>query len=228
VNDLTELKAVLFDLHGTLVFKKHETGFEEVSEYLFAKGYEVSPQQLEAASSFVSMIDYPKYGCDGWNSCLKRILYRLDVRVDDETLERIVQLCESNPYTLYPDALGAIIKVKENGLKTAIVTTIARFKFEDAIQPIRQFIDLIMTGYEAGVDKSNPKMYMKVLDALKIKSSAAVMIGDEVALDVQLPRRLGMKAILLDREGKDENSCIGVIATDLNEAIDVALTRDRW
>lgn len=228
MNDLTELKAVLFDLHGTLVYREHVTRFEEVSEYLFGKGYEVSPQQFEAASSFVSMIDYPKHGYNSWTSYLNQIMYRLDVRVDDQTLKQIAGLLEGNPYTLYSDALGAIMKVKKNGLKTAVVTTIARFKFEDAIQPIRQFIDLIMTGYEAGVDKSNPKMYMRVSDTLKTKPSEAVMIGDEVALDVNLPRRLGMKAIPLDREGKDENDYVGTVANDLNEAVDIALASNRW
>ncbi|MCJ7423621.1 hypothetical protein MUP01_05055 [Candidatus Bathyarchaeota archaeon] len=55
-------------------------------------------------------------------------------------------------------------EAKKSGFKTAIVTTIARFKFEKAIQPISKHIDFVMTGYEAGCDKSNPKMYLRVLE----------------------------------------------------------------
>ena len=44
-------------------------------------------------------------------------------------------------------------------LKTAIATTIASFQFKKAIRPIRNYLDLIVTGYEARCDKSNPKIY---------------------------------------------------------------------
>jgi len=40
---------------------------------------------------------------------------------------------------------------------------IAYFKFKKAIKPIRKYFDVIMTGYKAGCDKTNPKMYKKLL-----------------------------------------------------------------
>jgi FMN phosphatase YigB (HAD superfamily) len=72
---LTWIKAILFDLHNTLVYKKDNVEFEEVSKYLFSKDYEISSQQFEAAWSFVSFIDYPKYGYKDWRSYLSRIFW---------------------------------------------------------------------------------------------------------------------------------------------------------
>ena len=54
-------------------------------------------------------------------------------------------------------------------------------------------------GYTFHCEKSNPRIYLKTLEALSVKASEAVMIGDELELDILLPKKLGMKAILLDR-----------------------------
>ncbi|RLF15370.1 MAG: hypothetical protein DRN06_06005 [Thermoprotei archaeon] len=199
---LKRVKAVLFDLNGTLAYVDNPISHIELSDLLLGKGYEVSPQQLSAAWFFVSIIDYPRYGYRSWRSFLLRVFKRLRVGVDKETLDCIVKLLESRPYRLYPDAASAVAKVRRSGFKTALVTTIARFQFEEAISPIKKFLDLIMTGYEAGCDKSNPRMYRRTLKILGVKAEEAVMVGDDVFLDVVLPKRLGMRAILLDRHDR--------------------------
>lgn len=218
---MIKVKAVLFDLHGTLAYVVNPITETEISEYLFSRGYEVSPQQLKAAWGFVSFIDYPKYGYRNWHTFLSRIFWRLKFRVDKETLDTIVKLLESKPYQLHPDAAEAVIKAKKNGFKTAIVTTIAYFKFKKAIQPIRKYFDFVMTGYEAGCDKSNSKMYRKVLEILKVKPYETIMVGDDIKLDVLLPKRLGIKAVLLDRDGNMKCQDADVVVNNLREAIEV-------
>jgi HAD superfamily hydrolase (TIGR01549 family) len=222
------IKAVLFDLHGSLAYveKENDVSHEEISDFLFSKGYEVSPQQLEAAWMFVAFIDYPKYGYKNWHSYLSRIFWRLKVKVDKETLNELVKLLEGRPYQLYPYAAEAVIKAKRNGLKTAVVTTIAYFQFKNAVKPIKKYFDFIMTGYEAGCDKSNPKMYKKTLEILNVAPSEAVMIGDHLEIDVLLPKKLGIHAILLNREGKiQHDSHADALVRDLNEAVETIVER---
>lgn len=217
---LVRLKAVLFDLHGTLAHVGNPVTETEISEYLFSRGYEVSPQQLRAAWGFVAFIDYPRYGYKSWRSFFSKIFRRLKVKVDKETLNWIVKVLESRPYQLYPDASEAVAEAKKSGFKTAVVTTITHFQIEKALQPIRNYLDFIMTGYEAGCDKSNPKMYQKVLEILKVKPHEAVMIGDNIQLDILLPKRLGINSVLLDREKKDRESAhANATINDLREAI---------
>ena len=50
----------MFDLYGTLIYVENEVSDEEASKLLFNRGYEISPQQLNAAWYFVTMVDYPK------------------------------------------------------------------------------------------------------------------------------------------------------------------------
>jgi putative hydrolase of the HAD superfamily len=226
VDWLARIKAVLFDLHGTLVYLKDEVSDAEMSEYLFSRGYEVSPQQVGVAWAFVAFVDYPKYGYKSWRSYFSRIFWRLKVKVDRETLDTIVRLFESNPYRLYPDAAEAVVKAKENGFKISTVTTIGYFQFKKAVEPIRKCFDFIMTGYEAGCDKTNPKMYRKVLEILDVKPEEAVMIGDSPPIDVILPKKLGLNAILLDREGKNaECPQADAVVSNLNEAVETVIRR---
>ena len=222
MNCLVRLKAVLFDLHGTLAYVENPVTDTEISDYLFSRGYEVSSQQLRSAWGFVSFIDYPKYGYRSWRSFFSKIFWRLKVKVDKETLGWIVELLESKPYELYPDASEAVVNAKENGFKTAIVTTIAHFQFKKAVKPVRKYLDFIMTGYEARCDKSNPKMYQKILEILNVKPHEAVMIGDSVQLDILLPKRLGINTMLLDREREIlESPHADATINDLGEAIEV-------
>jgi len=223
---VVKIKAVLFDLYGTLAYVENPVTETEISEHLFSRGYEVSPQQLKAAWAFVSFIDYPKYGYKNWRSYFYRIFWRLKVKVNEETLNNIVGLLEGKPYQLYPDAAGAVIKAKEKRFKTAIVTTIAYFQFKKAIQPIRNCFDFVMTGYEAGCDKTNPKMYRKVLEILNVRPEEAVMIGDDVPIDIILPKRLGINAILLSRERKNvECSHADAVINSLNEAVETIIRK---
>ena len=223
---MVKIKTVLFDLYGTLAYVENPVTETEISEHLFSKGYEVSPQQLKAAWTFVSFIDYPKYGYKNWRSYFSKIFWRLKVKVNEETLSAIVKLLESKPYQLYPDAAGAVIKARENGFKTAIVTTIAYFQFKKAIQPIRNYFDFIMTGYEAGCDKTNPKMYRKVLEILNARPEEAVMIGDDVPIDIILPKKLGINAILLNREGKNvECPQADAVINNLNKAVETIIRK---
>jgi putative hydrolase of the HAD superfamily len=220
---LAATKAVLFDLYGTLAYQENPVTNEEASKYLFRRKYEVSPQQLGAATAFVAFIDYPKHGYRNWRNFLSRVFWRVGTKIDEETLSRIVRLYQSRPYRLYPDATDAVINAKKSGLKTAIITTGTKFIAEDAIRPIGEHFDLIMTGFEAGCDKSNPKMYLKALEILRIKPQEAVMVGDDFQLDFLIPKRLGIRTVLLDREGRNKDKTTSAMVHNLHEAIEIII-----
>lgn len=221
---MVKIKAVLFDLHGSLVHTEDVVSEEEISNLFFSRGYEVSPQQLRASWMFVAFVDYPKYGYKSWRSYFQRILKRLNVNADKETLNEAIELLKRSPYQLYSDAAEAVVKAKQSGLKTAIVTTIAYFQFKEAVKSIKGYLDFIMTGFEAGCDKTNPRMYKRVLEILQVEPEEAVMVGDNSDIDVDLPKRLGIRAIFLDRTGqntKPENA--DAIVHSLPEAVEIAL-----
>ncbi len=83
-----------------------------------------------------------------------------------------------------------------------------------------------MTGYEAGCDKTNPKMYRKVLEILNARPKEAVMIGDDVPIDIILPKKLGINAILLNREGKNvECPQADAVINNLDKAVETIIRK---
>ncbi len=50
--------------------------------------------------------------------------------------------------------------------------------------------------------KPSPSIFLAVLDLLGVEAPAAVMVGDSPFDDVEGARALGMRAYLIDREGR--------------------------
>ena len=107
------IKAILFDLHGTLAYVRNAVTHQEASNYLISHGYEVYPQTYMAAWQFVAFIDYPKHGYKDYPSFLKRLLWRISTEVDKETLSGLAELYERNQFELYPETSEAVKKAKE-------------------------------------------------------------------------------------------------------------------
>jgi FMN phosphatase YigB (HAD superfamily) len=178
------LRAVLFDLYGTVAFVQKLVDDRLVSDLLVSRGYEVYPQALDAAWHYVSFVDYPKFGFRSWETWLKQICNRLGVDVDDKTIKEWSRLYKGKNWKLYPDVQNALNKAKMLGLKTAIVTSIAKFMYIKALKPILNKVDLLVDAFTFHCEKSNPKIYMETLKTLEIKPEQAVMIGDEEDVDV--------------------------------------------
>ena len=66
-------------------------------------------------------------------------------------------------------------------------------------------------------------MHRKVLQVSWIKPHKAVVIGDDMQLDVLLPRQLGINAILLDIRGGNEEVSVDALACNLNEAVETII-----
>ena len=140
-------KAVLFDLYDTLAYVEDPLDGDHVSRILLKRGYEVYPQAWDATWRCVALIDYPRYGHRDWRAYLKGVFRRLELKPDEETLSRLVKIYEAVLWKPYPDSESALNRAKQLGLKTAVVTSVARFMFE----------------------KSNPKIYLRTLAALGVE-----------------------------------------------------------
>lgn len=148
----------------------------------------------------------------------------MGIKPDSQTLKGLAELYERNTWKIFPDAETSVNIAKGTQLKTALVTSIARFKYKKALKPIWDKIDVPVDGYTFHCEKSNPRIYLKTLEVLGVKASEAVVIGDEPELDILLPRKLGIKAILLDRAKQYSNKeCreAEAIVNNLREAMEI-------
>jgi hypothetical protein len=80
------LRAILFDLHGTLGYVKKPVTAEEFCIYLQSRGYNVYPQSFVAAKNFVRMVAYPKCGYSNFADFYSEVLRMLDIKVEADAV----------------------------------------------------------------------------------------------------------------------------------------------
>jgi len=103
-------------------------------------------------------------------------------------------------FELYDDVPDALAALRSAGLRLGLVSNSAR--------DVREFarhhgleVDAGISSFHHGRSKPHASIFRAVLDLLGVESDEAVMIGDTIADDIEGALALGMRAILLDREG---------------------------
>jgi putative hydrolase of the HAD superfamily len=122
---------------------------------------------------------------------------------------------------LYPDVVPTINALKTEGIKTAIVTTIAAWKFVPLLEQNKVEIDFVCTAREAAAVKPNPRIYQAVLERFEINAEEAMMVGDDIKTDILPAKALGMKAVLLSRTMKIECKDSDHLISSLTAIIDL-------
>jgi FMN phosphatase YigB (HAD superfamily) len=123
------LKAVFFDLFGTLGEFEGKISDIKICDLLQGHGYEIYPQTFRHAFSFVTFIDNPRNGFTNYRDMFQKTFERIGLEVDETTICEVSQLYSDNPFKLFSGSSTAVRRVKCLGLKTAIVTTPPRFWF---------------------------------------------------------------------------------------------------
>ena len=213
-------RAVVFDLFKTLGEFEWTITDEDATSLLRGRGYEVYPQAWRHAFSFVVFVDYPRQGFASHETLFKQVFRRLKVNVDDDAINDLADLFRSSPFRLYPESCEAVRRARDMGLKMAIATSTPKPFFVTGVEPIAEYIDFICTGYEAGYEKSNPRIYNVVADRLHVKPEETVVIGDDPVLDIINAKRHRMRAIHIPR-GAEPSELADGVAEDVLEAVKI-------
>lgn len=106
-------------------------------------------------------------------------------------------------YRVFPDVLPALARLKDAGVKTAIVSNddadvtemCTHLAFADRV-------DLIVTSALVGWEKPDPRTFRAALDPLGVAPGDALHVGDQPRSDVAGALGVGMRTALLDRYGR--------------------------
>ena len=114
------------------------------------------------------------------------------------------------------DDVKEAIKLPE---QKAILTTGSAFLFSN-LGLEKHF--KIFTPKETKFIKPDTRAFLIVLEKFKVKPEQAVMVGDEIERDILPAEKLGIKAILIDRENKIKNY-LGIKIRSLIELKDILI-----
>ena len=220
------IRAVIFDLYGTLVTGdvdvKGEDLDEELSRILRQASYEVYYQEVEAARHMVFFIDYPRGRGDTPQQFYSKVLERLEIPYEPRLVDKLARKAtELERVRLSEDVVPTVNALKSQGIKTAVLTTVPSWLFKHVLEDNDVKIDFICTAREAKAVKPNPQIYRTVLERLGVKPNEALMVGDTPEIDIIPPKKLGMKTALLCRKERKTVKEADHVITSLRQLLKI-------
>jgi HAD superfamily hydrolase (TIGR01549 family) len=108
---------------------------------------------------------------------------------------------ESENFEVYEDVLPTFESLREAKLKLGLVSNTSR-DLDAFVRHHRLDVDAWVSSGVHGKVKPSPSIFKAVLELLGVAPSEAVMIGDSPEDDVAGAEAVGIRGLLLDREGK--------------------------
>jgi putative hydrolase of the HAD superfamily len=202
------LRAVLFDVDFTLARPGPELGPEGYRKVGERHGLDLDPAAYE--SSRLDALDalqrHPDHVHDDelWVEFTEQIVRGMGGDADGarECAEELVRAWEQHAcFTLYDDALPALQVLREHGVKIGLISNGSR-DLEEFVSHHGLDADCAIGSRAFGRTKPHPEIFLHALSLLGVEPEEAAMIGDSYEDDIEGARALGMRAFLLDRDGR--------------------------
>ena len=189
------VKTILFDFWGTLVENGVWSPIKQVKNLLRINlpfpEYVVRMEQAMMTSKFENLRD-----------AFKSICQEFDLQCDEKKLDELVGMWNkswmlAHPYEEVKEVLEKL-KGKYNLVLVSNTDAISINNVLDKFQ-LRPLFNKIYFSYELGLIKTNKNFFKHILNDLNIRVEDCVMVGDSVQSDIISAKKIGIKAILVDR-----------------------------
>ncbi|MGZ8782298.1 MAG: HAD family hydrolase [Gaiellaceae bacterium] len=201
-------KAVLFDVDFTLARPGPELGPEGYRRVGERHGLVLDPEAYESSrfEALASLQRHPDHEHDDelWIAFTERIVRGMggDGEGARACAAELVRAWEQHErFTLYEDALPALAVLREHEVKIGLISNGSR-DLEEFVTHHGLDADCAIGSRAFGRTKPHPEIFLHVLRLLGVEPEQAAMIGDSYEDDIEGARALGMKAFLLDRDGR--------------------------
>jgi HAD superfamily hydrolase (TIGR01549 family) len=202
------LQAVLFDVDFTIVKPGPLLGPEGYRDAGRRFGLELDPAlYTEArAAALLDLAHHPELDHDEevWIRFTEDIVRGMGGEGADcrQVAEAITAgWLHSENFELYEDALPVLALLRAEGLKIGLVSNTSR-DLDAFVRHHALDVDAWVSSGVHGKVKPSPTIFRAVLELLEVPPEAAVMVGDSPEDDVAGAEAIGIRAFLLDREGK--------------------------
>lgn len=121
-----------------------------------------------------------------------------------ELLQSEHSLFAANAATLYDDTVPTLQHLREAGFKLAIVSN-----WDTPLDPLTErlgiahYFDIIVASHDARVRSAKPDSHIfnYTLEAIEVSATEAVHVGDTYEADIIGAQNVGIRPILIDRDG---------------------------
>jgi HAD superfamily hydrolase (TIGR01549 family) len=201
------LEAVLFDVDFTLFRPGPELGPEGYRRTGARHGLELDPARYDEArlAALFDLQRHPELVHDEqlWVAFTEDIVRGMGGdpgRSRDCALDIVREWERHENFFLYEDALPALEALRGHGLRIALVSNGQR-DLEEFARHHGLDVDACVGSVAHGRVKPHASIFEAALAAVEAVPGTAAMVGDSYADDIEGARALGIRAILVDREG---------------------------
>ena len=204
-----KLKAVLFDLGGTLI---HTPDIPKVRQQMLkAKGVlrsveEIADARKEADTRIGGYKDLANLREEFWVKWNTEILKNLGISRDREFLARWISDAwwDYANARLYPEVRKVLQRLRKSGFKLGVVTNGLKSDADKLLPQVglTDAFDIVVVTDSVGKMKPDKEIFLYALEKLDIKSHEALFIGDQIEEDYNGAKNAGIKALFIDRENK--------------------------
>jgi putative hydrolase of the HAD superfamily len=201
------LRAVVFDVDFTIARPGPDLGPEGYRELGRRYGLELDPARYDAAraAAFAEVERHPELDHDeeAWVLFTERIILGMGGRgaTYPAAVEMEGRWLHSGHFELYEDARPALEAIRRLGLKIGLLSNSSR-DLAEFVAHHRLAADAVLTSRAHGKTKPHASIFRALLAQLDVQPGEAVMVGDTLHDDVEGARAIGMRAVLLDRDGR--------------------------
>jgi putative hydrolase of the HAD superfamily len=202
------LKAVLFDVDFTLARPGPELGPEGYRKVGERHGLVLDPELYEQSrqTALDSLQRHPDHAHDDelWIAFTEQIVRGMggDAEGARACAVELVAVWEQHErFTLYEDALPALAVLREHGVKIGLISNGSR-DLDEFVAHHGLDADCAIGSRAFGRTKPHPEIFLHALALLGVDAAEAAMVGDSYEDDIEGARALGLKAFLLDRDGR--------------------------
>ncbi len=201
------LRAVLFDVDFTLFRPGPELGPEGYRRIGERHGLTLDPARYaEARVDSIETLSRERdlvHDEEVWIAFTEQIVRGMggDAEGARECAIDMVREWERHEnFALYEDALPVLDELRRHRLGIGLVTNGQR-DLAEFVEHHRLRVDAMVGSRAHGRIKPHPSIFEAALDALGVRAEETAMVGDSYEDDIEGARALGIRAILLDRDG---------------------------
>lgn len=213
--DVERVKAVFFDAADTLFFVRGGVGsvyFEVARRYApYLSPFQIG-KAFEMAFSTAPPLAFPGKSAAERRELEKRWWYDVVRRVFndagmfegfDDFFDELFETFRCGAWELFPDTREVLEELKGKGFTLSVVSN-----FDSRIYDVMDklgiagFFDSFFISSEVGYAKPSREIFLLTVESLSLKACECLHVGDSLENDYWGAKNAGLKALLLDRDGK--------------------------
>lgn len=217
------IKTIFFDAADTLFYIREGLGNTYAAVARKHGAENANPEEIKKAFSkyfgtapplaFGGATEEERKGLEKnyWKAIVEKVYTELGMFEGFEAhFDELFEVFRSKAWELFPESEEILSALKESGFKLGIISN-----FDSRVYDVMKdlgidgYFDVFVISSEAGFAKPHAEIFRIALEKAGTVPSQSLHVGDNLNNDFHSPRTLGIKALLLDREG--ENETIGEI-----------------